>query len=223
MKKIFSKDSFFMKLSIFKKVLCGVGIVFLITGIIFVILSFSHEVLDDKYIIKTVTEYVSGDSNKLSKGELDVVKSTEYTENGIYKVTYVNYAKKNGDKDLLENGSYFYITDMLGNGYELVSDKVKINDKEYKLSDNTISSEKGINISYDNNVINIEIPNTLLFDKNTIEVYIKLVARDVNVKYPTSQEAYFSFVPSIDNDFYSKKTAQSYVIDGYGYIELDDK
>lgn len=223
MKKIFSKDSFFMKLSIFKKVLCVVGIVFLVTGIIFVILSFSHEVLDDKYIIKTVTEYVTGDSNKLTKGELDVVKSTEYTENGIYKVTYVNYAKKNGDKVLLENNSYFYITDMLGNGYELISDKVKINDKEYNLSDNTISSEKGINISYDNNVINIEIPNTLLFDRNTIEVYIKLVARDVNVKYLTSQEAYFSFVPSIDNDFYSKKTAQSYVIDGYGYIELDDK
>ena len=223
MKKIFSKDSFFMKLSIFRKVLCVVGIAFVITGIIFVILSFSHEILDDRYIIDKVTEYVSSDSNKLSKGELDVIKSTEYTENGIYKVTYVNYAKKNGDKDLLENGSYFYITDMLGKGYELISDKIKINDKEYKLSDNTVSSEKGINISYDNNVINIEIPSNLLFDKNTIEVYIKLVARDVNVKYPTSQEAYFRFVPSIDNDFYSKKTAQSYVIDGYGYIELDNK
>ena len=78
-------------------------------------------------------------------------------------------------------------------------------------------------MSYENNVVNIEIPSTMLFNKNTIEIYIKLVGRDIGVKYPTSQETYFSFIPSIDNDFYNKKTAQSYVIAGYSYIELDKK
>lgn len=223
MKEKYDKNNFFTKLSIFQKALLMFSFVCIVVGIIFVFLSFKHEIIDDKYVIKTVTEYDSKDNNKLKKGEMNALKDIEYIGNGSYKVTYTNYAKKNSNKNLIEDGSCFYITDMLGKGYELSSTKIKINNKDYKLEDNIISSNEGISISYENNVINIEIPNTLLFTKNTIEVYIKLVERDVNTKYYTSQEAYYSFIPSIDNDFYNKKTMQSYVIDGFGYIELEEK
>lgn len=222
MKNIFNKDTF-MNLSFLKRFLCVFGFAFVIVGIILVVLSFNHEILDDKYIIKTVTEYTSNNNKKLAKGEMNASKITEYIGKGIYKVTYTNYAKESNGKKLIEDNSYFYITDMLGKGYELDTTKVKINNKEFNLEDNTVFSSEGINISYDNNVINIEIPSKLLFNESTIEIYIKLVGRHINVKYPTSQESYFSFIPSIDNDFYSKKTAQSYVIDGYSYIELDKK
>ncbi|MGM9879334.1 MAG: hypothetical protein ACI31R_04845 [Bacilli bacterium] len=222
MKNVLNKDNF-MKLNLLMKSLCIFGFAFIIIGIVFVILSFNREILDDKYIIKKVTEYTSSNNKKLANGEMNALKDIEYIGNGSYKVTYTNYAKKNSNKNLIEDGSCFYITDMLGKGYELSSTKIKINNKDYKLEDNIISSNEGINISYENNVINIEIPNTLLFTKNTIEVYIKLVERDVNTKYYTSQEAYYSFIPSIDNDFYNKKTMQSYVIDGFGYIELEEK
>ena len=222
MKNIFNKDNF-MKLSLLKKSLCIFGLAFVIIGIVFVILSFNREILDDKYIIKTVTEYTSSNNKKLAKGEMNASKNTEYIEKGIYKVTYTNYAKESNGKKLIEDNSYFYITDMLGKGYELDTTKVKINNKKLNLEDNTFFSSGGINMSYENNVVNIEIPSTMLFNKNTIEIYIKLVGRDIGVKYPTSQETYFSFIPSIDNDFYNKKTVQSYVIDGYSYIELDKK
>ena len=222
MKNIFNKDNF-MKLSLLKKSLCIFGLAFVIIGIVFVILSFNREILDDKYIIKTVTEYTSSNKKKLANGEMNASKNIEYIENGIYKVTYTNYAKESNGKKLIEDNSYFYITDMLGKGYELDTTKVKINNKKLNLEDNTFFSSGGINMSYENNVVNIEIPSTMLFNKNTIEIYIKLVGRDIGVKYPTSQETYFSFIPSIDNDFYNKKTAQSYVIDGYSYIELDKK
>lgn len=115
------------------------------------------------------------------------------------------------------------MTDILGKGYELVSNKVIINEKEYKLNDGKTSSENGINISYDNNIISIEIPEKLLLKENVIEISIKLVERKTNVKYQTSQESYFSFVPSMDNDFYNKKSSQSYIIEGSAYIELDNK
>ena len=56
-----------------------------------------------------------------------------------------------------------------------------------------------------------------------IIISLKLVGRDSGVKYITSQDAYYSFVPSVENDFYGKKNSQAYVIDGFGYIKLEDK
>lgn len=206
-----------------RKLLLILGVLLIIIGIILTLLSFIHEVLDDKYIIKDVTENISKDIKSLSKGEMIASKSTEYMKEGIYKITYINYAKKLGNKNLIDGGSYFNITDMLGSGYELIPNKININDKNYKLKDNTISSEKGINISYENNILSIDIPNSSLLKQNVIEVYIKLIGRDKNVEYVTSQDAYYSFIPSVENDFYNKKSSQAYVIDNFGYIKLDEK
>ena len=36
--------------------------------------------------------------------------------------------------------------------------------------------------------------------------------REVNKKYPTSQETYFSFKPSSENDFYNKKLCFCFVL-----------
>ena len=74
MKSIFNKDNF-MKLSLLKKSLCIFGLAFVIIGIVFVILSFNREILDDKYIIKTVTEYTSSNNKKLAKGEMNASKN----------------------------------------------------------------------------------------------------------------------------------------------------
>lgn len=221
MERLLVKNNFCVSLNVLIRILCILGIVFIISGIILVAFSFKNEVLDDKYIVKTAAGYISDDV-KLSEGELSVTKNTEYVGNGIYKVVYTNHARAVGKKSLIETGSSFFITDMLGKGYELITEKIKINDTECKLNNDKFDKKK-IGISYDNNIINIEIPDKLILNKNKIEVYIKLVSREVNKKYPTSQETYFSFKPSSENDFYNKKAVQSYMVEGYGYIELDER
>ena len=70
MKNIFNKDNF-MNLNLLMKSLCIFGFLFVIIGIVFVILSFNREIIDDKYIIKTVTEYTSSNNKKLANGEMN--------------------------------------------------------------------------------------------------------------------------------------------------------
>lgn len=210
-----------IKNSISKKIVFIFGLVFVIAGAIFMILSFKNEILDDKYVIKEVTNYISKEPRRLSPGEIQVRKNIEYEKEGIYKIIYTNYAKKEKGTDLLESGTYFSITDSIGEGYELFDNKIIVNNKEYNL-ENGVSS-KGINISYDDNTIFIDIPSSLITKKNIIEFNIKLVRRDLDIKYMTSKESYYGFTPSIDNNFYNKKVYQTYVIEGTGYIKLEKK
>ena len=217
------KDELKKKHYLPKKIFFPIGSVFIIIGIVLIVLSFNHEVLDDKYIVKDVTEYTSDINKSLEKGEMVAFKNTKYMGKGIYEVTYLNHARAFGKKKLVDQGTYFNITDMFGNGYELDKSNIVINDKSYKLSNNGFESKEGINVSYQNNVLDIEIPSDKILKNNVITVSLKLVGRDSGVKYITSQDAYYSFVPSVENDFYGKKISQAYVIDGFGYIKLEDK
>lgn len=217
------KDDLKKKHYLPKKIFFPIGVIFVIVGIVLVVLSFSHEVLDDKYIIKDVTEYTSDINKSLDKGEMIAFKNTKYVGNGVYEITYFNHARALDKKSLVDQGTYFNITDMFGNGYELDKGKIYVNDKLYKLTGNSLSSNEGIGISYQNNVLDIEIPSNYILKDNIITVSLKLVGRDSGVKYITSQDAYYSFVPSIENEFYNKKMSQAYVIDGFGYIKLEDK
>ena len=125
----------------------------------------------------------------------------------------------NKNKSLIEEDTSFSIVDIIGDGYKVLNDEVLINDKSYKLnsSENTF---KDIYIVYKEGTINISLPNSYITKDNVIEYKIKLIKNETNVKYVTSNESYFTFMPSIDNSYYDKKSFQSYVIDGYGYIEL---
>lgn len=75
-----------------KKIFFPIGSVFIIIGIALIILSFNHEILDDKYIVKDVTEYTSDINKSLEKGEMVAFKNTKYMGKGIYEVTYLNHA-----------------------------------------------------------------------------------------------------------------------------------
>ena len=206
-----------------KKIFFPIGSVFIIIGIALIILSFNHEILDDKYIVKDVTEYTSDINKSLKKGEMVAFKNTKYMGKGIYEITYLNHARAFGKKKLVDQGTYFNITDMFGNGYELDKSNIVINDNSYKLGNDEFESKEGINVSYQNNVLDIGIPSDRILKDNVIIISLKLVGRDSGVKYITSQDAYYSFVPSVENDFYGKKNSQAYVIDGFGYIKLEDK
>ena len=210
----------YKNLKVFKKIFFSFGIIFLVVGICLIFLSFCNEVLDNKYIVRDVSSFTSS-AKSLETGEMSATKDTKYVKNGRFEITYTNYSK--GKNDLVDTGTYFNITDMIGNGFVLDDSEVIINDDSYKFSNGNCSSKDGIKIDYQNNVLDIEIPDTLINKKNKIVIYIKLVGRDEKVKYVTSQDAYFSFVPSLDNDYYGKKSSQAYVIEGYGYIRLAKK
>lgn len=214
-----NKDSVYRHFKFFKKLFFGLGIVFLIIGICLIFLSFCNEVIDGSYVVKDVSSYTS--SNKsLSKGELNVTKDTKYVKDGRFEITYTNYSNGN---NLLFSGSYFNITDMFGKGFVLDESEALVNGNSYKFNNGSCSSKEGINLEYQNNVLDIEIPNSLVSNKNKIVVYIKLTGRSTNVKYVTSQDSYFSFVPSMENNYYGKKSSQAYVIEGKGYIRIDNK
>lgn len=206
-----------------KRVLFPIGIIFILIGVLLIFFAFYHEVLDDKYIIKDVTEYPAKINKRLESGEMIASKDTKYLKQGIYQITYTNYAKKINKKALIEQGTSFNITDMFGNGYELIKNDIIINEKKYKMNDNTLSSKEKININYQNNVLDIEIPDNLVLNNNNIVIKLKLTGREENIKYITSQDAYYSFIPSIENNYYAKKISQAYVIEGYGYIQLKGK
>lgn len=198
-----------------------VGVLTIALGTILVIYSFKHEVLDGKYIIKEVSSYTPKVKD-LKKGEIGVSRFVKYISNGEYKVTYqINYNRE--DLDILfSNRSDFSITDVLGDSYELSRGAVLINNESIKLyNHNTITSD--YKMSYVDNTFEISFPVQKVEKYKEITIYIKLKGRDVNKKHFTSKEAYYSFVPNNINDFYYKKSLQSYIIDGYGYILLEQK
>ena len=110
---------------------------------------------------------------------------------------------------------------MFGLGYTLNENKVIVNEKVYRINNGL--DKNNVSISYEDNMLTINLPSNLSERENKIEFYIKLIGRNVNYKYITSQDSYVTFIPNYDNDFYSKKSSQSYVIDGSAYIRLSLK
>ena len=211
-KRFFSKSNSFIS-----KLLGILGIIFIFSGIFLIILSFSNEVLDNKYIIKEVKES-SYPKNILKKGEIKLLKSTKYTNKGTFKITY----KIDGNgNNLLKPKTIFNITDIQSSGY-MIGESIIINDKEYKLDGNNVTSKEKIKLSYISNILNIDIPSESAFD-TTIIIYLTLNDRKTNYEYRTSLDSYYSFTPSDDNDFYEKKDSQSYFLNDESYILLENK
>ena len=215
MKSIVLNNNFYIKF------LFITGIILIIIGNVFIMLSFQKETLDDKYKIEKVTTYSSA-KKKLKEGEMYVSKDIEYVSGGVYKITYKTYANSKDTKDLLKENSTFDITDILGDSYELISNKTTINHSPVTVSE-TIESNDSLKVTYYNNTIDIIIPSSAMSNSNTIESYIKLKSRELNKKHITTKETYYSFIPNMKNDNYYKKTAQSYVIEGSAYIILSKK
>ena len=208
-----------------KKVFIYSGFVFSIllifSGVVLVILSFRDEVLDNKYIVEKSTGYVSN-KKELSKGEFSVTKDVNYVFKGRYKITYhIDYKQYSGNV-LFADKSKISIIDIFGDGYELDTNEILINNDPIKLySSNTLTSDYVIN--YDNNTFEIIIPKDKIFKYNRIVLCIDLTERIVNTEFVTSKEAFYTFVPNLKNDFYPKKTMQSYLIEGTGSIVLKNK
>ncbi len=197
------------------------SIISITLGVYLVINSFKHETLDGKYIIERSTDYNS-EKKELSEGEISVIKDVKYISKGRYKIVFkINYNTGSENK-LLSNKSKFTITEIIGDSFKLDTDKIIINKDPIKLySYNTITSDYEMN--YNNNTFEISFPNNKIFKYNTVTLFINLIGRDINTKYVTSKESYYSLIPNRNNDFYSKKTMQSYIIDGNGYIVLQNK
>lgn len=223
MKKIMSKLTFFKELKLPIKIMLIGGIFFIVLGTILIFLSFRNEVLDDNYVITDVTEYINEPLDNLSPGEVRAIVTTEYQEQGEYKLIFQNYAKKLDNTDLIREGSYFSIIDILGKGYELDQNRIIINEKTYKLVDGTVTTDEGIIVDYQDNILYIDLPPSLLLEVQNMEFYITLTERELFFEYVTTQDTYFNLIPSEDNDFYTKKESQSYMMDGYGYIKLNQK
>ena len=223
MKKIMSKLTFFKELKLPIKIMLIGGIFFIVLGTILIFLSFRNEVLDDNYVITDVTEYINEPLDNLSPGEVRAIVTTEYQEQGEYKLIFQNYAQKLDNADLIREGSYFSIIDILGKGYELDQNRIIINEKTYKLVDGTVTTDEGIIVDYQDNILYIDLPPSLLLEVQNMEFYITLTERELFFEYVTTQDTYFNLIPSEDNDFYTKKESQSYMMDGYGYIKLNQK
>lgn len=215
------KQRYSKKILSFKTVLFFAGAFLVLSGILLINLSFKHESLDKNYSLKEVTEYPQASKPQLKPGELSVIKSTNYKEKGIYEIKYTNYSKKS-EYSLLEKGTTFNITDIIGQGFK-VKPNIVINNKSYTLENNKLKTKDNIEVLYVNNVLDIQIPSNLIENNNVIQIELELTSRQINKRYVTSEDAYYSFIPSYLNDNYPKKATQSYVIDGYGYIELDKK
>lgn len=220
MEKFSLKNNFFTRLNIVNKLLFLFGTLFIVVGIVLLTISLSGEVLDEQYVMTDITERIFKGKLKLSKGEVRATKSTDYIEKGMYKITYQNHFKKLDKGNLLEEGSYFSIIDIIGKGYNIDANKIEVNGKNYKFNNYIIRTDEGILVEYKNGTIYIEIPDTLISKNNSISIYITLKGREEHFEYLTTEDSYFNFIPNVDNDFYNKKSSQSYMIDGYGYIKL---
>ena len=203
------------------KLLLITGIVLLIIGSVFTILSFQKETLDNKYKIDEFTTYSSTKKN-LNQGEIYVTKDITYVSEGVYRITYRTHTNSTDSKNLLKENSTFYITDILGDSYELITNKITINDIPISIAESS-SNIDSIKVTYYNNTLDIGIPSTNMNNSYVIETYLKLKSRETNKKHITSKETYYTFIPNMQNNKYYKKTTQSYVVDGSAYIVLNKK
>mgnify|MGYP004535898769 CR=1 FL=1 len=211
-KKFFSKSNSFLS-----KLLGVAGVLCIILGIIFICLSFSNEVLDDKYIVSDIKE-MNYDKKNIKSGEVKLLKKTKYIKKGTFKITYI--IEGNGS-NLLKDKTIFNITDIQSSGYSM-NEKITINGKEYQLDGNSITTKEKIKLSYTSNILNIDIPSNYVFD-TTITMYLTLHDREVNYEYRTSLDTYYNFTPSDKNNFYEKKEPQSYFLNDESYILLKNK
>ncbi len=206
----------FKKLSFFRQLSLILGIFCIIWGLFFIYLSFTGEKLKDGNKIGEVTEYIA-DEPKLAAGEVKVTKDTKYIKNTKYKLTYRNYMNQTNDIVVLDPASSLQIVDVLGTGYSLDKSSILINGQKY-----TKDSKIKVELS-DDNTLKIDIPNNLALNENKIEAVIKLKEKKEGIKYYTSRDSYYNFIPSTNNKNYEKKTPLSYLIDGNGYIKLERK
>lgn len=197
------------------------GILFVLSGVGLVIYSFRDEVLENKYIVEKSTEYVSKKKD-LHKGEFSVTKNVDYVLKGRYKITYkIDYKQASGNV-LFADKSKITITDIFGDGYKMDTNEIFINNDPIKLySSSTVTSD--YEMSYNNNTFEVVFPKDKVVKYNKIVVYVELKERAVNTEYITSKEAFYTFVPSIKNSYYEKKSMQSYSIEGTGSIVLKNK
>ena len=202
----------FKDLSFSKQLLLILGIFCIVWGLLFIYLAFDKEKLDDGSKIDEVTEY-KAEKPKLSIGEVKVIKTTEYLKDAEYKLIYKNYMNNRGNIEVLDKSSGIQIADILGTGYEFVKKSIKVNGSNY-------TDKNKIKVNVTNGVINIDIPNDMATNVNVVELKIKLTQNTSGIKYFTSQDAYYNFVPNAENKFYGKKTPQSYLIEGNGYIKI---
>ena len=205
----------FKKLSFLKQLALILGLFCIILGIFFVYLSFTGENLKDGTIVEEVTEYIA-DKPKLAKGEVKVTKDTKYIKDTKYKLKYKNYMNQADNVIVLDPSSSLQIVDVLGSGYTLVKDSIKVNGEKY-------TNDSKIKVSLEgDNTLKIDIPNNLAINVNEIEVTIKLSDKNEGIKHFTSRDCYFNFIPSTNNKYYEKKTSISYLVDGndLSYIKL---
>lgn len=207
-----SKIISFRRLSFGKQILLILGIFCIIWGIFFIYLSVTGEQLDNGLEVKEVTEYIAP-KPKLKIGEVKVTKSTEYTNDGIYKLTYKNYMNNSNNTEVLDKASGIQIVEVLGNAYTYIDNSININGQKY-------NKKSKIKATINGNVLTVDIPHEYCLKTNTIEIEIKLDKNASSDKQFTSRDSYYNFAPSSTNKFYGKKTSQSYLIDGSGYIRL---
>ncbi len=197
------------------------GIALIIIGSVLIMFSFQKETLDDKYKIEEHTSYNSS-TKHLSEGELYVTKDIEYVSQGVYKITYKTHYNNKNINSLLEKDTVFSITDTISDKYKLIENSVLVNNKPTKVTIRNRDNES-INVTYYENLFNVDIASSMLTKKYTIEMKIKLDSRETNTKLITNTESYYTFIPSGTNDFYNKKAMQSYIIKGSAYIILTSK
>lgn len=197
-----------------------IGICLIISGFLLAYLYFNHEVLDDKFIVKDATSYEAEDIS-LESGQILVLRDIKYISNGEYKITYKSKIKKDSFP-LFEEKTSFVITDIFNEDYKLKQNKLTINGKKLKLEDGRAYTDDYV-VRYSKNKLEVTCikPNSL--KKLIVTVYAKLESREVGKKYTVSNDAYYGFTPSNSNSFYTKKTPQSYIIEGNAYIVLKDK
>ena len=91
MKKLGDNQSSFKTKKALGKIISVLGLLCIVAGVFLVVLSLQDEVIDNNFIVKSKAEYRAIEPKKLSDGEYYVTKDTNYTKNGVYKLTYKNY------------------------------------------------------------------------------------------------------------------------------------
>lgn len=196
--------------------LFAIGSILIVSGIVFELLYFNHEVIDKNYVIKEANNYFAPNVS-LEKGEAIVTKDVKHIGKGSFKITYKTKIKALENVSNFENHSNFTITDIIGESFIIEDNLVTINGNTIKLGKEKVVTAE-YDTSYKKNIFEISFPSDLLTKENIVEITVKLVDKTPKIKHKISEDSYYSFTPNINNDFYKKKTNQSYFIKDTSYI-----
>ena len=197
------------------------GIIMIITGIVLSTVYYNHEVIDKTHVIKQVNNHISR-KEKLEKGEVVITKDVKHISKGVFKITYKNnYRLIDNSTPLFENNSLFTITDILGDSFEIVDNLVTVNGNTVKVGNSKVVTAE-YDILYKNNKFEISFPSKLLTDEKVVEINVRLIDKTSKIRHYISKDSYYSLIPNKDNNYYLKKTMQSYVIYDDSYIILKD-